>query len=208
MEQLIQYLGQGETGKSAKEAERLLESGVSREEIVTNAIEVAMERLSDKCTAEQFNLLEIMLSGRAVNTVVKTLFPHKRPFPAPKASVVLATLQGDVHDLGKNILKTVLTASRYVVFDCGRDCEVGKFIESAQEQKAQVVAISGLITSVIPQVKTVRTLLSENGLADVKIIAGGAALKQATPSSLNVDFVADDVFEGLRYLDEAFGGKE
>jgi methanogenic corrinoid protein MtbC1 len=121
--------------------------------------------------------------------------------------VVVGALEGDVHDLGKNILKAVLTARRYRVVDCGKDCSVETIIDTAEQETAMAVSVSGLITSVIPQVRLLRDRLIERGMGHVKLLAGGAALKQASAASLNVDFVADTAFDGLHYLDRISGGE-
>jgi cobalamin-dependent methionine synthase I len=115
---------------------------------------------------------------------------------------VIATLEGDVHDLGKNILKMVLTGKGYRVVDCGKDCPLSKLIEVAGREKPAAIGLSGLITPVIGQVKQVRGLLAAKKLNHVKVIAGGAALKQSSPEKLNVDFVADSAFDCLHYLED------
>jgi methanogenic corrinoid protein MtbC1 len=171
-------------------------------------VEKAMAQLDAKCTVEQFNLLEIMLSGRAVMGVIKELYPPMDSPPRTKATVVVGTLEGDVHDLGKNVLKEVLTASGYRVVDCGKDCSVEKMIDAAEREAAIAVSVSGLITAVIPQVRILRRRMAERGLGHIKVMAGGAALKQASPERLNVDFVGDTAFDGLHYLDEITGGEK
>jgi methanogenic corrinoid protein MtbC1 len=162
-----------------------------------------MEQLDGKCTIDQFNLLEIMLVGRAVMGVIKELFPKGEPGMPIRGTVIVCSLEGDVHDLGKNILKMVLTAKGYRVIDCGKDCPLDKLIETAERQRVDAVCISGLITTVIPQVRRVRELAAERGLGQMRILAGGAALKQATAEELKVDFVADTAFDGARYLESA-----
>ena len=139
-----------------------------------------MSRLNAKCTLEQFNLLEIMLAGRAVMEIMKFLNPAGPAMSSAKGTVVIATLEGDIHDLGKNILKTVLIGKGYHVVDCGKDCPLQKLIETAVKEHPLAVAISGLITPIIPLVRQVKDLLFIRGLNDVKVIAGGAALKQSS----------------------------
>jgi methanogenic corrinoid protein MtbC1 len=121
---------------------------------------------------------------------------------------VVGTLEGDIHDLGKNVLKGVLTASSYRVVDCGKDCPVAKMIDTAEQERALAVSVSGLITTVIPQVRVLRSKMAEKGLEHIKVMAGGAALKQSSPEKLNVDFVGDTAFDGLHYLDEIAGGEK
>jgi len=118
-----------------------------------------MSTLDEKCTLEQFNLLEIMLVGRAAMEVMKCLYPEGCEAPNTKATVVLATLEGDIHDLGKNIFKMVLTAKGYRVVDCGKDCTLQKLMDAATHEIPLAVGISGLITPVIPLVRQVKDLL-------------------------------------------------
>jgi methanogenic corrinoid protein MtbC1 len=123
-----------------------------------------------------------------------------------KATVVIAALEGDVHDLGKNILKMVLAGSGFRVVDCGKDCPVPKLIEVAEKEQPLAIGISGLITNIIPLVRQVKDLLRLRDLGRVKVMAGGAALKQSSPDKLNVDFVADSAFDGVHYLESLAGG--
>jgi methylmalonyl-CoA mutase cobalamin-binding domain/chain len=164
-----------------------------------------MATLDAKCTLEQFNLLEIMLVGRAVTEVMKCLFPGGSSVANPKATVVLATLEGDVHDLGKNVLKTVLTGNGYRVVDCGKDCPIQRLVDMAEKEAPLAVGVSGLITPIVPLVRQVRDLLKQRSLDGVKVLAGGAALKQSSAEKLNVDFVAESAFDGVRYLDGLLG---
>jgi methanogenic corrinoid protein MtbC1 len=207
MDPLVKKLLDGDQAGALTETRKLRDAGVGCEMIVTQGIEAAMERLDAKCTVEQFNLLEIMLSGRAVMGVIKELYPPADPPPGTKGSVVVGAMEGDVHDLGKNILKAVLTARRYRVVDCGKDCSVETIIDTAERETAFAISVSGLITSVIPQVRLLRDRLIERGMGHVKLLAGGAALKQASAASLKVDFVADTAFDGLHYLDRISGGE-
>jgi dimethylamine corrinoid protein len=202
MRELVDSLLDGDQGRSVVEARRLRNAGLGIERIVTHGIGTAMARLEGKCTIDEFNLLEIMLVGRAVMGVIKDMFPVGLSDEPARGTVVLASLEGDVHDLGKNMVKMVFTAMGYQVIDCGRSCPLAKLIDTAERRQADAIAISGLITTVLPQVKRVRDLLERRGLGHIRILAGGAALKQATAESLKVDFVAETAFDGARYLEK------
>jgi methanogenic corrinoid protein MtbC1 len=205
---LIAAILEGDCAESVLQAEQLLTGGVSAQHIVMRGIEPAMAELDGKCTLEEFNLLEIMLAGRAVTEVMKFLYPTGNTTASTKATVVIAALEGDVHDLGKNILKMVLAGSRYRVVDCGSDCSLDKLMEAAERERPLAIGISGLITHIIPQVKQVKDLLRLRQLERVKVVAGGAALKQSSPDKLNVDFVAESAFDCLHYLEaQAKGGE-
>jgi methanogenic corrinoid protein MtbC1 len=201
MSLLIEALLDGDQARSAAEAAKLREAGTDVEQIVVEGIGKAVDQLDGKCTIDNFNLLEIMLVGRAVMGVMNELFPTGQQRAQGRGTVIVCSLEGDVHDLGKNILKMVLTGKGYKVVDCGKDCSLDKLIDTALREHADSICISGLITTVIGQVKRVRDLAAKRGLGHIKILAGGAALKQATAENLNVDYVAETAFDGARYLE-------
>lgn len=204
LDHLVEALLEGDQARAVSEVTILRDAGIDNEAIIREGIEKAMGQLDTKCTLEQFNLLEIMLVGRAVMGVIKTLYPDSPPF-ATRGTAVIASLEGDVHDLGKNIVRTIMSAKGYRVVDCGKDCPVEKLVDAAASEGAVIIVISGLITSVIPLVRQVVPLARKRGLTNVKVLAGGAALKQATADILNVDYVADSVFDVIRYLEIPHG---
>jgi methanogenic corrinoid protein MtbC1 len=183
---------------------RPLETTEARQIRVVAALERAMDLMSDKCTSAQFNLLEIMLTGRAAMAVVRDAFPEGTA-RSTKGTVVIATPEGDVHDLGKNITRMVLTAKGFRVVDCGKDCPLPVMIQAVQQDAAFALLVSGLISPVASLVRQLRGKLREAGLSGVKLVAGGAALKQCTAESLNVDHVAEDAFTCVRYLEALRG---
>jgi dimethylamine corrinoid protein len=94
-----------------------------------------MDGMSAKCTTEQFNLLEIMLTGRAAMAVAREVFPEG-PMASTRGTVVIATPQGDVHDLGKNITRMVLISKGFRVIDCGKDCPVTEMVAAVGREHA------------------------------------------------------------------------
>jgi methanogenic corrinoid protein MtbC1 len=204
MKTLIAAILEGDRAESVSRAQHLTSRGVSSEHIVIQGIEAAMSALDSKCTLEQFNLLEIMLAGRAVTEVMKFLYPAGTTMASTKGTIAIATLEGDVHDLGKNILRTVLIGNGYRIVDCGKDCPVEKLLQAAEKENPLAIGISGLITPVIPLVRQVKDLLILRGLDRIKVLAGGAALKQSSAEKLNVDFVAESAFDSIHYLHNAF----
>jgi methanogenic corrinoid protein MtbC1 len=197
---LVALLLDGDSEGALAEARRLRASGLDGQRLIVAGLEAAMDRMGAKCTTEQFNLLEIMLTGRAAMAVAREVFPEGAP--STRGTVVIATPQGDVHDLGKNITKMVLTAKGFRVIDCGKDCPVAEMVAAAARERAFAVLASGLISPVVPLVRQLRGLLRERGLLHVAVVAGGAALKQCTAEALNVDYVARDAFDVARFLEE------
>ncbi|AUB85324.1 cobalamin-binding protein (plasmid) [Candidatus Thiodictyon syntrophicum] len=206
MRRLVMALLDGDQAEAVGAALALRAAGIDNGRIIADGIEAAMGHLNAKCTLQQFNLLEIMLCGRAVTAVMKALFPAEAPLVPTQGTVVLAALEGDVHDLGKNIVRMILTVEGYRVVDCGKDCLLDHVIETVGREDAIMVGISGLISTVVPQVRRVRGMLDTAGLSAVQVMTGGAALKQVSAASLNVDFVAQTAFDGLHYLRAAAPG--
>jgi methanogenic corrinoid protein MtbC1 len=198
LQALIALILEGSHARAAAEARRLHEAGVARERIVVAGVEEAMRRLDSKCTLEEFNLLEIMLAGRAATEVVKALFPHGA-LPGKKGVVVLGTPRGDVHDLGKNVVKSILISSGYKVVDCGKDVPTERFVQAAHREGALAIGVSGLVTTTMASVREIRPGLRKEGL-ECLIVAGGAALRLCTPDSIGVDHVAKDAFEGVAFI--------
>ena len=206
MDLLVNALLDGDQAQAITATKNLRDAGVGHAQIIMEGVEAAMVQLDAKCTVEEFNLLEIMLAGRAVMGVMKELYPPGTHSPQTKGTVVLGSLEGDIHDLGKNVLKMILTAKGYRVVDCGKDCPVDKLIDAAEQEAGQAIGVSGLITSVIPHIRQLRERMTERGFGHIRIMAGGATLKQASAESLNVDFVAETAFDGVSYLEQIAGG--
>ena len=206
-EALVTSFIEGDRNRCLSLTDKLVAAGRKPEEIVTSGIEVAMTALDRKCTAEQFNLLEIMLAGRAVMAVINQLFPRDADLPNPRATVVAACLEGDIHDIGKSILKILLSGAHIKVVDCGRDASVASVVKAVAESGAMAVCISGLISSVVPLVRKMRPALSAAGLGHVKVLAGGAALKQCTAETLMVDYVGQTAFDAVNYVTALLDGE-
>lgn len=100
-DKLINAILTGNQKSTVSETKLMIKSGAERKEIIINAVETALEKLDAKCTVEQINLLERMLSGRAVTAVMKDLFPDGESEESYKGKLILAALEGDVHDIGK-----------------------------------------------------------------------------------------------------------
>jgi dimethylamine corrinoid protein len=201
MSALVASLLEGDSDKALAQTRKLLASEADGQRQALAALETAMDRMGAKCTTEQFNLLEIMLAGRAAMAVARELFPQGN-VPSPRGTVVIATPQGDVHDLGKNITRMVLTTKGFRVIDCGKDCPIEDMVTATAREQAFALLASGLISPVIPLVRQLRGLLRSRGLGHVVVVAGGAALKQCTAEVLNVDYVGRDAFDAAHFLEQ------
>jgi methanogenic corrinoid protein MtbC1 len=148
-----------------------------------------------------------MLAGRAVTSVTQLLFPAGADRPNPRASVVTAVPEGDIHDIGKSIVKTLLVGAHFRVIDCGKDASVAAVVKAVAESGAVAVCVSGLISSVIPMVRELKPTLGDTGLGNVNVLAGGAALKQCSTETLGVDFVGQTAFDAVNYVGTLLDGR-
>ncbi len=194
----------GDVSKAIIEVKELLNAKVKPERIIKEGLGEVMVKLDHKCTVEYFNLLEIMMAGRVIMAIVTELYPIGIPSSQANGTIIIGTPEGDIHDLGKNIVKIMLMGKGYRVIDCGKNCPIEELINTAEKETANAIFISGLISTIIPKVREVKSKLVQRNLKDIKIVAGGGALKQITAKSLNVDYVAETVFDGLNYLKELY----
>jgi len=198
----------GENENAVTLASTLIKRNVKPEEIIINGVTKAMEYLDKKCTIQDFCLLELMLAGRAAMDVIDHLCAEgiinddaSRDYsPLSRKKIILGTIKGDIHELGKNIFSMVMKSYEYEVIDMGKDVDPADLVMSATGHKADFIAVSSLLTTTIPHVKMIRKYATDRGNHTVKIIAGGAALRQSSAEYLNVDYVADTAFDGLHYI--------
>jgi len=198
----------GENDDAVAIANTLVNRGVKPEEIVVQGVTNAMEYLDKKCTIRDFCLLELMLAGRAAMDVIDCLYAEGTAtddilfdtdlYPGKK--IILGTIKGDIHEIGRNIFSMVMRSHGYQILDMGKDVDPADLVMAAIDHQADFIGISSLITTTIPHVREVKRLAEDKGLSAVKIIAGGAALQQSSAEYLNVDHVADTAFDGLHYI--------
>ncbi|CAA7600058.1 Cobalamin (vitamin B12)-binding domain protein [Acididesulfobacillus acetoxydans] len=203
-EPLIAAVMAGKREEAVNESAKLLETGATPEQIVRDGLTVALALLGPRCTAEDFNLLEILLAGRAmmyvIDKVVQPRLQAGTSMFAAQPGIVVGTIKGDIHDLGRQVLSVILRSATYRVIDLGKDVEPEAFAECCAKEKAQAIGISSLITVTSPTIRRVKEICRARGLGHIPVVAGGAAVRQASAEYLNVDYVARDVFDGLNYF--------
>jgi methylmalonyl-CoA mutase cobalamin-binding domain/chain len=204
----LRFLIAGENDDAVAIANTLINRGVKPEEIILDGVTKAMEYLDKKCTIQDFCLLELMLAGRAAMDVIDHLYAERITKDdilfdidlCPRKKILLGTIKGDIHEIGKNIFSMVMRSYGYPIIDMGKDVDPADLVMAAIDNKADFIGISSLITTTIPHVREVRRIAVDKGFRAVKIIAGGAALQQSSAEYLNVDHVADTAFDGLHYI--------
>ncbi len=169
-----------------------------------------MTIVGDRFQSGEFYLAEMMLAAEIFKGVVSILNPHMeevRP-PKPLGTVVLATLKGDIHDLGKDILATLLRAQGFEVHDLGVDVMPAVAVDKVKEVNPDFVGFSALITSAFASMKEAAELLVESGLRDkCRLMVGGGVTTPTVKEHIGADFQTLDAMEGVNYCLKEMEGK-
>ncbi|MHA1231374.1 MAG: cobalamin B12-binding domain-containing protein [Candidatus Helarchaeota archaeon] len=151
---------------------------------------------------KDYFLTDLILAGETMKEALKILSPHlKAEKMGSKQKVICATVKGDNHDIGKNILITMLLSAGFEVIDLGIDCPPNLIVKAVKNTGAKVVALSSLLTMTVNEISEVIEALKKAGLRDkVKIIVGGAPLNMELAKKLGADDYASDAIDGVRHI--------
>jgi len=182
--------------------ERILAGYTSLEiiESCRQGVEVVGEKYSDS----HYYLSDLIMSEEILKEVMHILEPYIPLNSSNQGmSIVMGTIEGDIHDLGKNIIIYLLRSSGFQVHDLGVDVTPERFIQAVNETKASILGISVLLSFCVASIKRVVDLLVDAGLRDkVKVIVGGYPVNQAVKEFTGADFYANDVTEALKIYRE------
>lgn len=143
---------------------------------------------------------ELLIAGEIMSQNIDVLKPHlaEGETPTAQGKIVFGTVKDDIHDIGKNIMISLLKVAGFEVIDLGVDVPVAKFIEALKENDADILAMSSLLTSTADHIKNVIAELKKEGLRDkVKVIIGGAAVTEDFANEVGVDGYAVDATQGV-----------
>jgi corrinoid protein of di/trimethylamine methyltransferase len=188
----------GDSEKAKNCAEEALAEGVPPFDAIINGLAEGMKIVGDKYEKKEYFLPEMLLSSDAMYAGLNVLTPHIKSKNKQRGKIILGVVEGDIHDIGKNIVKTMLTAAGYEIVDLGKDVPVNDFIEKAKSEGAHVVAMSTLMTPTLMSMKSVEEKLKEEGLKDkVKTIIGGGSVSEDWRASIGSDAYGKDALEAV-----------
>ena len=200
LDELIKTLGEALTEGEADQAEVLtktaLEEGIDPLDIVQKILVPTLSEVGQRFQDFEIFLPELMMSGEAAEKV--TVLIEEATLKAGKPSislgtVVLGQVEGDLHDIGRNILATLLNSHGFKVVDLGRDVPASQFMEAAAKEQADIVALSALMTTTLPAQKRTLSLFEEVGKrGDYKMIVGGGAVSADWAKEIKSDGYALD----------------
>jgi corrinoid protein of di/trimethylamine methyltransferase len=190
----------GDEDAAATIANKVIDGGLSPIEIINEGFAAGMIKVGDLFAKEEYALPEVLLSADAMQKAIDLLTPHipKQEVEKKLGIVVIGTVQGDIHDIGKRIVATMLEVYGFEVHDLGRDVPIEKFIEKAKEVNADIVAASALMTTTMVGQKLLEEALQEAGIREkVKLMVGGAAVTQDWADQIGADGYAEEVTEAV-----------
>lgn len=193
---MAQSIVDGDEEAAVALARRALEQGMTPLEAINGGYVVGINQVGEEFSAGTAYLPDLVVAGAAMKAAMAVLEPELARSKAarePLGVVVLATVEGDVHDIGKNIVGTMLSASGFKVYDLGADVPVARIVEKAREVGADIVAASALLTTTMTKQEDVVEAIHEAGLRDrVKIMVGGAPVTQEWVDSIKADGFSED----------------
>jgi corrinoid protein of di/trimethylamine methyltransferase len=194
MEQLAQLIKEGNADEAAGRVRELLDGGASPDALMKEAMIPAMEEVGDFFQQGKFFLPEMLMAARAMQRGMEVLKPALASTGAGfLGKVVLGTVRGDIHDIGKNLVAMTLEGAGFEVVDLGVDVSPERFTEAVREHSPQVLGLSALLTTTMLAMKDTLAALGEAGLRDgVKVMIGGAAASREFADSIGVDFYGPD----------------
>jgi len=159
--------------------EEALAAGVDVEAVLNEGLVAGMQIVGDKFKNNIFYVPEVLISARAMSAGMEVLGPKlSESGHEPVARVVIGTVKGDLHDIGKNLVKMMLTGGGFEVIDLNIDVSPEEFVTEAREKGADLIACSALLTTTMPQMKNVVEAVKAAGLEKVKVMIGGAPVTQ------------------------------
>jgi 5-methyltetrahydrofolate--homocysteine methyltransferase len=200
LEPIYQAVLDGDAKGTEAAVKAALAAHVSAEDILKKACIPAMGEVGRLFEEGEKFVPEMLISARAMQTAVRLLKPLLAQANVQSAGkVVMGTVQGDLHDIGKNLVGMMMEGSGFEVVDLGTDVTPAKFVDAVRQHKPQVMGMSALLTTTMPSMKKCVEALKEAGLRDqVKILIGGAPVTQAYADQIGADGYAPDASSAAR----------
>ncbi|MBN2043549.1 MAG: corrinoid protein [Anaerolineales bacterium] len=196
----------GDADGAKEEVQAAINAGLSPEKILNEGLILAMSEVGQLFEAGEYFVPEMLIAARAMQAGLGLLKPHLAAEDVKSSGkVVIGTVKGDLHDIGKNLVGMMLEGAGFEVVDLGTDVDPAKFIEEAKNG-AQVIGISALLTTTMNNMKQVIAAAEEAGIReDVKIVIGGAPVTDEYAQQIGADGFAPDASSAVRLVQRLVG---
>ena len=197
---LISALTEFNVDASTAEVQKLLDSGVDPFDIIENGLMQAMDFVGKNFEEGSFFLPELLLAAKAVEACSALIQPVLTPDQQLlRGTIVVWTVAGDIHDLGKNLIISTLESAGFRVIDLGVDVPPQTFVETVRREKAKILAMSALLTvTMVRMEEIIQTLRNAPELKDVKVMVGGAPVDQKYADAIGADAYGANALEAMQ----------
>ncbi|MDD4269246.1 MAG: corrinoid protein [Pirellulales bacterium] len=192
--QLYEAILTGNAALAEEVTKAALEAGVAPTDLLGKQMIPAMDEVGKRFECNEYFVPELLIAARAMKVALQILTPRLAEAGAKAAGrVVIGTVQGDLHDIGKNLVASMLEGGGFQVVDLGVDVPPQRFVEVAQEKEGTIVALSALLTTTMTQMKAVIAALETAGIrGNTKVIIGGAPITQQYADEIGADGYSDN----------------
>jgi len=206
---IVQAIIELEETEALKLTEEMIKSGTDPVQILEKCRE-GMSIVGEKFESGDFFLSEMIMAAEIFNQIMGQIKPQlKKNISVSKGKIVIGTVEGDVHDIGKNIVIALLEAEGFDVVDLGVDVPAEKFVEAIKEHEPDIVGMSSLLTVALEATKETVDVITEAGLREkVKIIVGGGRIDIHAAEYIKPDASTDNAAYGVRLCKQLMGGEE
>jgi corrinoid protein of di/trimethylamine methyltransferase len=189
----------GDAKSAIRLTRKALDEGCDPLGLVTGSMVPAMDEVGRRFASQEFYVPDLLLAGRAMKGALELVRPLLSAGAAhPSGKVVIGTVKGDLHDIGKNLVASMLEGGGFEIFDLGVDVPAAQFIAAVRKTNAGVVALSALLTTTLPAMKTVVEAFQQAGIRDqVKIMIGGAPATRQYAAEIGADAYCKDAVSAV-----------
>jgi 5-methyltetrahydrofolate--homocysteine methyltransferase len=207
LNELAQAVISGNAPQAKELTQQAIDEGTEVRSILNDGLIAGMSVVGDRFKKNEFYVPEVLIAARAMNQAMEVLEPQLAEAGVqPVATVVLGTVKGDLHDIGKNLVGMMLKGGGFKVVDLGVDVSPEKFVEAVQENNANILGLSALLTTTMVAMKDVIDAVKGSGAADkVKTVIGGAPITQNFADEIGADGYAPDAASAVDTAKELLG---
>jgi len=200
LDALYEHVLHGEAEPAVEGVGEGLQLGVRPTVLLFEALIPALEEVGRRFETGEYFLPEMLIAARAMRASMEVLRPHMSATDAPSlGTVVMGTVAGDIHDIGKDMVDIMLEGAGFTIVDLGVNVPATRFVEAIREHRPAVVGMSAFLTTTMPQVGRTIEAIREAGLRDeVRIIIGGAPINDAFAAEVGADGYAPDASSAVR----------
>lgn len=183
----------GKRADTLRLTQELLAAGTGPQAVVEQGLVPGMAIVGEQFKRNEIFVPEMLVAARAMKEALKLLEPLLASAGIkPKYTALIGTVQGDLHDIGKNLISMMWRGANFAVVDLGTNVRPEQFVAAAQEHKANIIGLSALLTTTMPAMKETVRLLKAANLPNVKVMIGGAPITQAFADSIGADGYSAD----------------